>query len=329
MDLDALVVARTPAWQRLDALVRTRRLSGAESDELVRLYRAVSTDLSVVRSSAPDPEVVTRLSQLLGRARARIAGSHAPGWSQVTRFVVVLLPAALYRLRWWTLAVAVTFVAIGVATGWWVATHPAALDAMGSPEARQQYVDQAFTSYYDPSAGFAAMVWTNNFWLTWLCIGGGITGVVPVGFLVDNAINVGAAGGLMASYGHLGVFLQLILPHGFMELTSIFVAGAAGLKLFWAWIDPGPRPRGRAVADEGRSLVTVALGLVATLAASGLVEAFVTGSHLPWVGKIAIGLVVVTAFWVYTLVLGARAVRAGETGDLAADLAGYQVATAG
>ena len=88
MDLDALVVARTPAWQRLDALVRARHLTGAQSDELVRLYRAVSTDLSVVRSSAPDPEVVARLSQLLARARARIAGSHAPRWSQVTRFAV-------------------------------------------------------------------------------------------------------------------------------------------------------------------------------------------------------------------------------------------------
>jgi len=329
MDLDALVVARTPAWQRLDALARSRRLTGAESDELVRLYRAVSTDLSVVRSSAPDPEVVTRLSQLLARARARIAGSHAPRWSQVTRFVVVLLPAALYRLRWWTFAVAAAFVALGVITGWWVATHPAALDAMGTPQARQQYINEALTSYYDPSAGFAAMVWSNNFWLTWLVIGGGITAVVPVGFLGYNAINLGAAGGLMAAYGHLGTFIQLILPHGFMELTSIFVAGAAGLRMFWAWIDPGPRPRGRALADEGRALVTVAIGLVATLAVSGLVEAFVTGSHLNWGVKIAIGLVVVTAFWVYTLVLGRRAVRAGETGDLEADLAGYQVATAG
>ena len=282
MDLDALVVARTPAWQRLDALARSRRLTGAESDELVRLYRAVSTDLSGVRSSAPDPEVVARLSQLLGRARARIAGTHAPRWSQVTRFVVVLLPAALYRLRWWTFAVAAAFVVLGVITGWWVATHPAALDAMGTPEARQQFIAQETTGYYDPSAGFAAKVWTNNFWLTWVVFGTGITGVVPAGFLVYNALNVGAAGGLMAAYGQLGVFLQLILPHGFMELTSVFVGGAAGLRLFWVWIDPGPRPRGRALADEGRALVTIAIGLVGTLAVSGLIEAFVTGSSMPW-----------------------------------------------
>jgi uncharacterized membrane protein SpoIIM required for sporulation len=329
MDLDALVVARTPAWQRLDVLVRTRRLTGAQSDELVRLYRATATDLSTVRSAAPDPDVVMRLSQLLARARARIAGSHEPRWSQVTRFAVVLLPAALYRIRWWTFGVAVAFVALGLVAGWWVATNPDALAAMGTPAARQAYVDQAFSSYYDPSVGFAAEVWTNNFWLTWLCIGGGVTGVVPAFFLASNAISVGAAGGLMAAYGHLGLFLQLILPHGMLELTSVFVAGAAGLRLFWSWIDPGPRPRSRALADEGRALVTVAVGLVVTLAVSGLVEAFVTGSRLPWGVKIAIGAVVVGAFWTYTLLLGRRAAHAGETGDLAADRAGYAVATAG
>src|SRR5699024_11669474 len=62
--------------------------------------------------------------------------------------------------------------------------------------------------------------------------------------------------------GHLDVFFGLILPHGLMELTAIFIAAAAGLKLFWAWVSPGPRTRSRALAEEGRALFTVALGLV-------------------------------------------------------------------
>lgn len=329
MDLDALVAARTPEWDRLDRLVRQRRLSGAESDELVRLYRATATDLSTLRSAAPDPETVTRLSQLLGRARARIAGTHEPAWRDVARFVTVLLPAALYRIRWWTVAVMVVFLAIGVASGVWVATHPEALAAMGTPTSRQQYVDQLFASYYDPGATFAAMVWTNNAWLSALCVATGITGVVPVYFLLNNAVSVGAAGGLMTAYGRLDMFLQLISPHGMLELTAVFVSGAAGLRLFWTLVDPGPRPRGRALAEEGRALFTVALGLVGVLAVSGLIEGFVTGSTLPWGVKTAIGAVALSAFWAYVLVLGRRAVRAGQTGDLEQDRAGYAVATAG
>jgi uncharacterized membrane protein SpoIIM required for sporulation len=177
--------------------------------------------------------------------------------------------------------------------------------------------------------GFAATVWTNNAWIAAVCVATGITGIGPVAMLVGNAINVGAAGGLMASAGHLGLFLQLIAPHGMLELTSVFVAGAAGLKVFWTWIDPGPRPRGRALADEARALFTVAIGLAGTLLVSGLIEGFVTGSALPWGVKIAIGALALAAFWTYVVVVGGRAARAGQTGDLEADRAGYTVAVAG
>ncbi|NUU16827.1 stage II sporulation protein M [Cellulomonas humilata] len=329
MDLDAFERARSADWARLDALARLRRRTGAEADELVRLYQSVATDLSSVRSAAPDPEMVTRLSMLVGRARAAISGTHEPSWRDVTAFVVVALPAALYRIRWWTVAVMAAFTVLAVTAGIWVATQPEALASMGTPSQREQYVEESFAEYYTPGAGFAAMVWTNNAWLTAVCIATGITGILPVYFQVTNAINVGATGGMMASYGELDVFLQLIAPHGLLELTAVFVAGAAGLRIFWTWIDPGPRTRGRALAEEARALFTVAIGLVGVLAVSGLVEGFVTGSALPWAVKVSIGGLVLAAFWAYTLILGRRAVRAGHTGDLEADRAGYVLATAG
>ena len=329
MDLDAFERARATDWARLDELVRLRRRTGAEADELVRLYQSVATDLSSLRSAAPDPEMVTRLSMLVGRARAAIAGTHEPSWRDVTTFVAVALPAALYRIRWWTVGVTVAFLVLGVTAGVWVATQPDALASMGTPSQQQEYVDKSFAEYYTPGAGFATMVWTNNAFLTAVCIATGITGIGPVWFLANNAISVGATGGMMAAHGHLDVFLQLIAPHGLLELTAVFVAGAAGLRIFWTWVDPGPRTRGTALAQESRALFTVAIGLVGVLAVSGLIEGFVTGSALPWAVKVGIGIVALVAFWTYTLVLGRRAVRAGHTGDLEADRAGYVLATAG
>jgi len=329
MDLDAYQLVHGPAWQRLDALTKQRRRTGAEADELVRLYQATATDLSVIRSAAPDPEMVTRLSQTLARARSAIAGTHEPAWRDVTRFVAVTLPVAMYRIRWWTVTVGAVFVLLAVVAGAWVATQPDALAAMGSPAERQDYVDRAFAEYYDPGAGFAATVWTNNAWLTAVCVATGITGIGPVYFLANNSIMVGAAGGVMAEAGKLDVFLQLIAPHGMLELTAVFVAGAAGLRIFWTWIVPGPRTRSRALAEEARALFTVAIGLVGVLAVSGLIEGFVTGSSLPWWLKIVIGAIALAGFWAYVLVLGRRGVRDGETGDLEADRAGYALATVG
>ena len=329
MDLDAFTAVHGPEWRRLDELTRRRRLDGAEADEIVRLYQAVATHLSTVRSAAPDPATVSRLSDLLGRARTRISGAHEPAWSDVVRFVVVSVPAALYRIRWWTVWVTVAFLAVALLAGFRVALDPDALASMGTPAEQEQYVSEAFASYYDPQLSFAAMVWTNNAWICAQLVAFGVTGLWPVYVLLLNAVNVGAAGGLMAEHGELGLFLQLIAPHGLLELTCIFVAGAAGLRLFWAWVAPGPRRRAVALAAEGRALVTVAVGLTGALALSGLVEGFVTGSGLAWWLKIAIGAVALGAFLAYALVLGRRAVRAGETGDLDADRAGAVLPTAG
>jgi len=329
VDLDAFTAVHSPEWDRLKELSRRRRLDGAEADELVRLYQAVATHLSTVRSAAPDPVLVTRLSDLLTRARTRIAGAHEPAWSDVVRFATVSVPAALYRVRWWTLAVTLGFLAVAVVSGVHVATAPGALDAMGTPSEREQYVYEAFASYYDPGASFAAMVWTNNAWITAQCIAFGITGIWPVMVLFQNAVGIGSIGGMMAAYGELDLFLQLIAPHGLLELTAVFVAGGAGLKIFWSMVDPGPRRRAVALAQEGRALITVVVGLVGALALSGLVEGFVTGSNLPWSLKIVIGAMVLGVFWAYVLLLGRRAVRAGETGDLDADRAGEVLPTAG
>ncbi|MDR0482138.1 MAG: stage II sporulation protein M [Cellulomonadaceae bacterium] len=328
MDLEAYTGVRTQSWKRLDTLAKKRRCTGPESDELVRLYQDVATDLSVIRSTAPDPAVITRLSDLLSRARTRISGTHEPSWTAVARYAVVTIPAALYRVRWWTLGVAVAFVVIAVLVGWRVATVPEALAAMGTPTQRLDYVHEAFAAYYEPGADFAAMVWTNNAWIAAQSVAFGITGIWPVIVQVINAVNVGAAGGLMAAYGEAGKFFALIAPHGQLELTAIFVAGGAGLKSFWTVVNPGPRRRLVAVAQEGRALITVAVGLAGALLVSGLVEGFVTGSALPWWLKILIGTVALVAFWLYVLVLGKRAVADGETGDLDAERAGAVVPTA-
>lgn len=329
MDLDAFSAVHSDEWSRLAELTKKRSLDGAEADELVRLYQSVATHLSTIRSSAPDPVLITRLSDLLGRARGRLAGAHEPAWRDVTRFATVSVPAALYRIRWWTVTVMVLFLLVAVVAGWWVATTPDALASMGTPSEREAYVNEAFASYYDPGADFATVVWTNNAWIAAQCIALGISGVFPAYVLFANAVGVGSTGGMMAYYGELDTFLTLIAPHGLLELTAIFVAGAAGLRLFWTMVDPGPRTRLRALAEEGRALFTVAVGLVVVLGVSGLIEGFVTGSGMAWWLKIVIGAIALAAFWAYTIVLGRRAVLAGETGDLSADLAGDVAPVAG
>jgi uncharacterized membrane protein SpoIIM required for sporulation len=329
VDLDAYTNAHEADWARLDRLLKQRVLSGAEVDELVGLYQATATDLSTVRSSAPDARTVMRLSQLLARARTRMTGSHAPVWSEVSRFFVVSFPVVLYRIRWWVVAVTLASIVVAVSVGWYLTLHDDLRAALIPAAQQDEYVEDAFAQYYTPGFGFAAAVWTNNSWVAAQAVALGITGIGTAWVLLNNAMMVGEVGAVMASHGELSLFLKLIAPHGMLELTAVFVAGAAGLRVFFSWLVPGPRPRGQALAEEARALFTTTLGLAVVLGVSGLIEGFITGSVLPWWLKIVIGAIALSGFWVYVLTMGRAAARAGETGDLTPDRAGYVVATAG
>ncbi|MEP7160335.1 MAG: stage II sporulation protein M [Dermatophilaceae bacterium] len=329
MDLDAYVGAHLPQWRRLEHLVGQKKLTSVESDELLDLYQRAATHLSAIRSSAQDPEVVGYLSWLLSRARAHSGRPQRASWAVILRFFTDTFPGTLYRLRWWWLATLAVNVAVGVALGWWFLDNPQVEQSLMTPGEIQQLVDSDFAGYYSEHAAssFALRVWTNNAWIAAQCIAFGVLGVPVVYVLWQNVVNVAVVGSIMVRQDRADVFFGLISPHGILELTAVFVAAGVGLRLFWAWVEPGARSRGRAVAEEGRAAMTVALGLVVVLLISGLIEAFVTPSPLPTWARVAIGATAEAVFLAYVFTVGRWAVRRGETGDLTADQAGYTVPT--
>ncbi len=321
MDVDAFVVAHRPTWDRLEVLVKRRaQLSGAEVDELVDLYQRVSTHLSMVRSGSSDSALVGRLSTLVARARSAVTGAHAPLWSEFIRFWTVSFPVVAYRAwRWW-LGSAVAFFIVAIAIGVWVAHSPDVQSTIGTPTEIEQMVNHDFESYYseNPAGSFALQVWVNNSWIAVQCIGYSILLGIPIPYvLFQNALNVGVAGGLMFAAGKGDLFLGLLTPHGLLELTAVFLAAAAGMRLGWSVISPGDRPRGQVLAEQGRAVVAVAVGLVVVLLVSGLIEALVTPSPFPTFVRIAIGASAEAAFLAYIIYFGRKAEAAGETGDVA------------
>ncbi|MEV0850624.1 stage II sporulation protein M [Streptomyces sp. NPDC049954] len=321
MDLDVFVSAHAPEWDRLAELLARRRRTGAEVDELVTLYQRTATHLSILRSSAPDPQLVGRLTQLVARARSAVTGTRRAAWSDVLRFLTEGFPAAVYRARRWWVPTALLSVAVAIVLGWWIGAHPEVRESIAAPEELREMTRPGgqYETYYSshPATSFAAQVWTNNAQAVALCLVLGAFLCLPVLYILfQNMLNVAVGIGLMTDAGRLDTFLGLILPHGLLELTAVFVAAGTGLRLGWTVIDPGPRTRRTALAEEGRAALGMALGLALVLFVSGAIEGFVTPSGLPTWARITIGIVAELAFLAYVFVLGARAVRAGGTGDL-------------
>ncbi|MBM7824890.1 putative membrane protein SpoIIM required for sporulation [Arcanobacterium pluranimalium] len=328
--MDSLAFAKThqESWDRLDYLSRRRVLSGSESDEFAQLYQKTAGDLAVVRAHAPDPDLILKLSAILGRARSRLTGTTFSPIKAITTLLTVTLPLAFYRIRWWSAVVSLACVALFTAVLVTFIVNPDLLANVGTERELNNYANKAFQAYYVEysNSDFAAMVWTNNAWIALQCVAGGVTGFFPLIVLFQNSTQVGQSGAVLYHYGSISEFFQLILPHGQLELCAIFVAGAAGLKIFWAWVNPGRRPRTEALAKEGRQTMMVGFGLILVLFISGLIEGFVTPSQLPWGVKIAIGSIALLGFWAWVIFFGRRASKRGLSADQSQKEVGWSIA---
>ena len=210
------------------------------------------------------------------------------------------------------------FCLVGLVVGFWVARNPDVQASIAAPDQIRQLVDHDFEDYYSSHPGrfVRGAGATNNAIVTAMSLFLGPLILPVVWILWQNALNVGIAGGLMAGAGRLDLFFGLILPHGLLELTCVFIAAGAGLRLGWTWIDPGPRTRrtgdgrrgpGRRCAGHraGRHArrLRVHRGIRHALAVADL------GAHRH---RASVWL----AFLTYIFVLGRRAALAGSLGDV-------------
>ncbi len=317
MDIDQFIRRNEPAWQRLSEVTRlvrsrrsSRRLSGTELNETIELYQRVSAHLSYSRTWYGDAPITSRLTGLVGDARAAIYGPGDRVGNALFRFFSHDFPGAVWRARRFVLIAAMLLLIPAIYVGIWMTFSDSALDAAAPSALRESYVQQDFADYYSsqPAAEFSTQVLVNNIQVSFLAYAMGIfAGVGTIVVLVVNGLGIGQAGGLFHAAGEAPRFWGLILPHGLIEITAVCVAGGAGLQLGWALVSPGDRSRSEAVAHEGRHSVPVVVGLILVFIIAGLIEGFVTPSPLHTSTRVGIGVAVEAAFVLYVVGYGRRA----------------------
>jgi uncharacterized membrane protein SpoIIM required for sporulation len=327
VNIDRFLKLNQPLWDRLDALTRKagtnpKRLTTSELEELVATYERVNTHLSLARTQLRDPGLVAALTGLTARAGAVVYGHSARSWRTLARFFTDTFPAAIWYARTFVVIATLLFALPAVAFALWLGNSEVALSVAAPEVVRQAYVEEDFEAYYSssPSTQFASEVTTNNIQVGVMAFASGILLCIPTAFvLAYNGMNLGGAWGMFIAAGQQPKFWGLIVPHGLLELTAVFIAGAAGLRLGWTLIDPGDRPRGEALTEEGRRAIAIVLGLVVVFLLAGLVEGFVTGSSLPTWARVGVGVVLEIAFVVYVVVRGRAAAAQGLTGAIGED----------
>ncbi|MCB1255713.1 MAG: stage II sporulation protein M [Microthrixaceae bacterium] len=323
MDLDRYIQRNDSNWRRLEYLTtRGRKLASEDLEELVKLYPRVSADLSHARARYADPDLNARLSAIVGNANNLIYAAPRRSKPKVQTFFVETFPAAVWSGRIFIVIAALCLFVPAIGMGFWLNHSGSTLDAAVSPEMQKLLAQREFRAYYSSQAAsdFSVQLMLNNIRVALLAFALGVIPLVGTGWiLISNGIHLGVMAAVMHHAGEGVQFWALITPHGLLELSSVVVAGAAGLRLSWSLIAPGDRTRLESFAREGLRSVIVAGGLACCFVVAALLEAFITPSGLPAPVRIAIGVGVFAAFVAYIVSFGASAERRGITG-LAASL---------
>jgi len=318
--IDRFVEDRRARWARLGDLVaraqgRVGRLGAGEVLELGSLHRAATGDLAIARRDYPSDAVAERLNDLVAASHALVyAGAPASG-GRLRRFVARELPATCRAQLPFT-AAALALVAIP-----WLVTYLAGLAfpevaaSSMSEEVRRHLVERRpgseIPAELRPVAG--PLIIANNLEVAFLAFAGGATGgLLTAWVLVANGAILGTTFAVLQRAGDAGALLTFILGHGFLELSAIFLAGGAGLRIGWALLRPGDRTRADALRLAGAEAVRALALVVATLFVAGIIEAFVSPTTLAVPAKLGVGLATGAALWAYVLLAGRTAVSQPE-----------------
>lgn len=314
MNLDRFIADRRPSWDELDALVgeakgRPERIGAEKMRRLGTLYRGAAADLAVARRRFPAEPAVPALEDLVGRAHGVVYGTPVRResawdflihgyWRRVRERPVLLVVAAVLLFMPMLVAGLWSWDDPGAAG----ALLPSTSEAVGRP--RTQGTDLGLSA--GERASFSAGIFTNNIQVTFGAVAGGMTfGLLTAALLLFNGVMIGVVGGVGTAAGNGSALVELIVPHGVLELSCIVVAGAAGLRMGWALVDPGRRPRGQALLVEARAAIELVLGTAVWLVVAGLTEGLVTPLGIGVGPALAVGFGLGALYWALVWRLGA------------------------
>jgi uncharacterized membrane protein SpoIIM required for sporulation len=308
--VDRFLAERGAEWSELESLLdssggRPERLGAAGVLRLGGLYRAAAADLAVARRHLPGDPVVARLEHLVARGRQAVYADEAKRASPL-RFLATDYWRLVAERRTALLIAAALLLVPAVLAAVWAVTDPGAALGLVPEDFRQAVEPVGDTGMSSTeTAAFSSEVLTNNIQVTFTSFALGLLAGFGTAFIVAyNGLILGVIAGGAIDAGNGIEFVEFVFAHGVIELTCIVVAAAAGMRMGWALIDPGPRRRGAALAAEAREAVVIVLGTAPWLVLAGFIEGFVTRSGFGLVPGIVLGLLVGGAYWTLVVVRG-------------------------
>jgi uncharacterized membrane protein SpoIIM required for sporulation len=271
-------------WRELEGLVAQafeRRLRGSE--RVASLYRRACEHLALARARDYPAYLLDRLDALTSDAHQLIYQRREFGLQRLRQLVALDFPRAVRaHARYVWIATALLVLPLLV-VGWLMYQQPelilSVVDADTAASFEQMYSDSAEsigrTRTADNDWQMFGFYIRHNIGLAFQCFAGGLfAGVGSLFFLVYNGGVMGAVAGYLTGRGLGATFYSFVVTHSAFELTAIVLAGAAGLRIGHALLQPGRLTRREALVVAARECSVIVYGLIAMLTIAAAVEAF-------------------------------------------------------
>ena len=289
---------RRPHWDRLESLLAQSdksglsQLSRAELQELALLYRQVAADLSVLRQDSTSRTYAAHVNQLLARAHHIIYSGRKTNLLTLFRFLRDEYPVVFQRHIGYVSASLLISLACGLLGVVLTSTRPEFMrhyvgPAMIATMERHEMWTQSIVSVAPMETSH---IMTNNLSVSFAMFAGGISfGLLTLYSLYVNGMMLGVIGAACHHYGMSLALWSFVAAHGSLELPSIIIAGAAGLRLGHAMLFPGGYRWKDSVAKGGIEATRLVSGIIPLLVVAGCLEGFLSPSQAPVWLKFTVG----------------------------------------
>lgn len=301
LDLPRFITQESPLWRELDETLASmegdaaRRLSLSEVRRFHYLYERASADLARLQTFAAEPETRRYLEALVARAYGQTHGSRgrAAGFSPRAWFTKTFPRTFRRRIGAFWLAAAVTLSG-ALFGGLSIAFDPDSKAILigdfghlgGDPSERVEREETQGPGELEHSrAAFSAQLMTHNTRVSILGLALGMTwGVGTLALLFYNGVILGAVAADYLGAGQGAFLAGWLMPHGVIEIPAVLIASQAGLVLAGTLLGRRSRQRlGVRLREAAPDLVTLVSGAAALLVWAGLMEAFLSQYHEPFI----------------------------------------------
>ena len=307
MNEELFIKTNSETWGELESLSTIINKSGLKTlpskdvKKFLLIFRQTSHHLAYARTHYPKSNLVSYLNSLLSKCHSHVYAVKKVSPSILLKYIVYDFPKLLKEYKWYII-LSFSFFAIGAILSMILVSININNATMFLPE------NLIATIKSGKSGGgqwnyplMSSYIMVNNISVSLKAFAMGITlGIGTIYVLFFNGAMIGALTALVYKYGNPVNYWSLILPHGFIELTAIFISGAAGIIIAKSILLPGKYSRKHSLIKGAKESISLIIGVIFMLVIAGIIEGFFTPLDISELSKLifaAISAIILTVYF--------------------------------